>query len=81
MSEETKPPPTEFPERSEPFNLGAYDCPRCGKNTSAEHYGPCESCVATLRVSQKGDGSAADGAAAYEPKMNVTPNAVALKDD
>lgn len=28
-----------------------------------------------------GDAARATGAAEYEPKMNVTPNAVALKDD
>jgi hypothetical protein len=42
-------------------------------------YGPCPSCRDELRATVAGE--AQDIAAgAYEPKMNVTPNAVALKD-
>ena len=47
---------------------------------SADFYGPCESCRAALRskfVAVRGDVEVAE----YEPKINVTPNAVALKDD
>lgn len=74
-----KPAPVEFPERPEGFNLASFDCPRCGETISAEHYGLCQRCVVQLQASQRGEGS--DGeAAAYEPKMNVTPNAVALKE-
>lgn len=82
MSEETKPAPTEFPARETPFNLAGFDCPRCGSTMSAEHYGPCQPCVVALRATQvrEGGGSGVE-AATYEPKMNVTPNAVALKDD
>ena len=47
---------------------------------SAEDYRPCDSCIAELKATQGTEGSGAE-AAAYEPKMNVTPNAVALKDD
>jgi len=47
---------------------------------SAEHYGPCQTCTTQLRATQIRDGGEV-AAAAYEPKMNVTPNAVALKDD
>ena len=47
---------------------------------SAEDYRPCDSCMAELKETQRGEASDAE-AAAYEPKMNVTPNAVALKDD
>lgn len=75
-----KPEPTVFPERAQAFDLSAYPCPRCQKTMSAESYGPCSSCVAELQASQQGEASG-EGPAAYEPKMNVTPNAVALKDD
>ena len=44
------------------------------------YYGPCEGCRSALREALTGE--ARDAAAAeYEPKMNVTPNAVAIKDD
>ena len=39
----------------------------------------CSSCRGDLRATQGGDERAVE-ATAYEPKMNVTPNAVALKD-
>jgi hypothetical protein len=43
-------------------------------------YGPCGACRDTLRAELAGEARAAE-AQGYEPKMNVTPNAVALKDD
>lgn len=56
-----------------------FECPRCASAVFAAFYGPCESCSADLRAQFAG--RARDVAAAeYEPKMNVTPNAVALKD-
>lgn len=54
-------------------------CPRCGQVTVLEHYGPCEGCRRELRATVAGEAGARQ-AAAYEPKMNVTPNAVALKE-
>jgi hypothetical protein len=43
-------------------------------------YGLCQACRAELR--EKFDREAREvEVAEYEPKMNVTPNAVALKDD
>lgn len=56
------------------------DCPRCGRVTSQPHYGPCEHCRSELRASLTRQGVAIE-VAEYEPKMNVTPNAVAQKDD
>ncbi|MGB3412110.1 MAG: hypothetical protein WBA45_13045 [Microthrixaceae bacterium] len=54
-------------------------CPRCRLTVTEEYYGPCQSCRTTLRATLGGDGrEVAD--ASYEPKMNVTPNAVATKD-
>lgn len=56
-----------------------FDCPRCG--TAAEElYGPCPSCRAELRSRFDGTPREDVEAAAYEPKMNVTPNQVATKD-
>lgn len=56
------------------------DCPRCGSALEQEYYGPCTSCRTALRLRYAGDeGRVID--VDYEPKMNVRPNAVALKDD
>jgi hypothetical protein len=56
-----------------------FDCPRCRSAVVEQLYGPCGSCREQLRATMGTD--ARDVAAeAYEPKMNVTPNAVALKD-
>jgi hypothetical protein len=54
-------------------------CPRCGRAATARYYGPCTDCRAELRASLGTAGHDLD-ALDYEPKMNVTPNAVALKD-
>ena len=78
-AEAEKPPPTEFPE-PEQFDYSAFPCPRCKTTMSAEDYRPCDACITELKATQRTEGSAGE-AAAYEPKMNVTPNAVALKDD
>jgi hypothetical protein len=54
-------------------------CPRCERTVEVRLYGPCPDCVAELHA--RFDGAARDVEAAdYEPKMNVTPNAVATKD-
>lgn len=56
-----------------------FDCPRCTTAVTEPFYGPCASCRAQLRAEIAV--AARDLAAPeYEPKMNVTPNAVALKD-
>lgn len=55
-------------------------CMRCGRASTSRFYGCCGECTDELNA--KYPGIARDvTAAAYEPKMNVTPNAVALKDD
>jgi hypothetical protein len=58
----------------------ARSCPRCATPLDGERfYGPCSSCRDQLRAAY--DGAARDVvAAAFEPKLNVTPNAVALKE-
>lgn len=55
-------------------------CPRCRSVVEARFYGPCETCRTELRAAYRGEGRVVE-VAEYEPKMNVTPNAVALKDD
>jgi hypothetical protein len=62
----------DFPAETQP-------CLRCGEPVPLVFSGPCERCTEELRVSMGGE--ARDVDAAYVPKMNVTPNAVALKDD
>jgi hypothetical protein len=54
-------------------------CLRCANETPMRFSGPCPACAAELRAQYQRAGRAID--AEYEPKMNVTPNAVALKDD
>lgn len=59
-----------------------FDCPRCGSaNVEDRFYGPCSTCRADLNEKlYKAPTERAD-AGSYVPKMNVTPNAVALKAD
>ncbi len=57
----------------------AMTCPRCQGTFDAEFYGPCESCRDELRALLGGDARKITHAE-FEPKMNVTPNAVATKD-
>jgi hypothetical protein len=57
-----------------------FACPRCQTKVDEEFYGPCPSCRTELRVKFESEGRVID-VAEYEPKVNVTPNAVALKDD
>lgn len=58
----------------------AMTCLRCGAEVPMRFAGPCPDCTAELREKFAGEARAVEGAA-YDPKMNVTPNAVALKDD
>jgi hypothetical protein len=55
-------------------------CPRCGRDVEERHYGPCAACRDELRATLRRDARVVE-VAEYEPKANVTPNAVALKDD
>ena len=57
-----------------------FDCPRCHAAVVDELYGPCPGCRTQLRDLFRSEGRVVE-VAEYEPKMNVTPNAVALKDD
>jgi hypothetical protein len=57
-----------------------FSCPRCRSNVEARFYGPCEPCRTQLRDVFRSEGRVVE-VREYEPKVNVTPNAVALKDD
>ena len=61
-------------------DVNVFACPRCGSDVTENFYGPCQSCRTELRAKYLGEGRVVE-VAEYEPKMNVTPNAVALKDD
>ena len=56
-----------------------FTCPRCRTEVDEAYYGPCSSCRTTLRALIGSEARDVEDVA-YEPKMNVTPNAVALKD-
>jgi hypothetical protein len=57
-----------------------FACPRCSIEVTETYYGPCTTCRLDLRSKYLSDGREVE-VAEYVPKMNVTPNAVALKDD
>ncbi|MEZ5255658.1 MAG: hypothetical protein R2705_01800 [Ilumatobacteraceae bacterium] len=57
-----------------------FECPRCHQAAAARFYGPCPTCRAELRSTYAAVAREVE-VAEYVPKMNVTPNAVALKDD
>ena len=61
-------------------NVEPFTCPRCHNTVAARFYGPCDECRIQLRATMGGEARDIE-IAEYEPKMNVTPNAVALKDD
>jgi hypothetical protein len=54
-------------------------CPRCGREATVAFYGPCPACRDELRATVAGEQRARE-AEEFEPKMHVTPNAVALKE-
>jgi hypothetical protein len=55
-------------------------CMRCGRTEAMRFYGLCTGCRTDLRARFNRDARDLE-VADYEPKMNVTPNAVAVKDD
>ena len=56
-----------------------FTCPRCDTPVAEAYYGPCSSCRDSLVATLGGQGREVE-VAAYEPKLNVTPNAVASKE-
>lgn len=71
--------PVVLPPEPEDGALLEFTCPRCRLEVTEELYGPCSSCRTTLKVVLGGEAREIE-AEVYEPKMNVTPNAVATKD-
>ena len=67
-------------ETSMETELLSFTCTRCGTAVEERLYGPCTTCRTDLRMKYLGEGRVVE-VAEYVPKMNVTPNAVALKDD
>lgn len=57
-----------------------HECLRCAQIAPMRFRGLCAPCRAELRERFQRDAREIE-VAEYEPKMNVTPNAVALKDD
>jgi len=57
-----------------------FACPRCDAVVDDDFYGPCQDCRTQLRAAFQAERRVVQ-LVEYEPKMNVTPNAVALKDD
>ena len=55
-------------------------CPRCGTEREVRFYGPCDACREALKAAYVREGRVVE-LAEYEPKVNVTPNAVAVRDD
>ena len=62
------------------LELEELSCPRCGHAVSQRLYGPCAACREELGAKLHRIGRDPVEAAAYVPKMNVTPNQVATKD-
>lgn len=54
-------------------------CPRCDVSANMRFSGPCSSCISELQATIRGERVHMD--AEYVPKVNVTANAVAAKDD
>lgn len=57
-----------------------FTCPRCSAAVAERLYGPCTACRTDLRAKFLGEQREVE-VAEYVPKMNVTPNAVALKEN
>ena len=58
----------------------AFPCPRCGESAAGERfYGPCGGCRAELAATLGGETREVI-AGRFEPRMHVTPGAVALKE-
>jgi hypothetical protein len=55
-------------------------CMRCGKPATLRFAGPCPECMTALNERFPGVARAVE-TEDYTPKVNVTANAVALKDD
>jgi hypothetical protein len=57
-----------------------HDCPRCTRPVRQRYYGPCPDCRSELAARYAGRAREVE-VADYEPKVNVTANAVAMRDE
>jgi hypothetical protein len=57
-----------------------FACPRCGLPAEETYWGPCTACRSDLATRAERVARVVEGER-YEPKMNVVPNQVAIKDD
>ncbi len=57
----------------------AFRCPRCAAQVTERFYGPCSSCRRHLVETLGGERRQVE-VARFEPRLHVTPNAVATKD-
>jgi hypothetical protein len=57
-----------------------FECLRCGETHPMRFRTVCPRCRDELRATVRGEAKEVE-VAAYEPKRNVTPNAVATKDE
>jgi len=66
---------------TEPLDLTPldFDCLRCGTTHPMRFRGVCPRCRDELRASFQREAKTVE-VAEYEPKMNVTPNAIATKE-
>lgn len=62
------------------LGLVDHECLRCGTVAAMRFRGLCDPCRDALRDRARGKARAI-AVPEYEPRMHVTPNAVALKDD
>jgi hypothetical protein len=71
---------TDLPATPEATGAEPFACPRCGEPAAGEaFYGPCRACRAELVATQGGEAKSVT-AQRFEPRMHVTPGAVALKE-
>ena len=56
-----------------------WPCPRCAQPVEARFYGPCPACREELLATQGGELRDVE-APRFEPRVHVTPNAVATKE-
>lgn len=71
-------PPDTPADRDRDDDLGV-ECPRCGRAVEVRYYGPCTACAGQLRATYRAEARHVE-VPEYEPKLNVTPNAVATKE-
>jgi len=76
-----RPPDPDLPSRTDAHtDETSFICPRCRQTVTARFYGPCDTCRTDLRALLGVEAHDVE-VDEYVPKMNVTPNAVAFRED